>query len=410
MWGDRPIFCVRPFCHLISCNCCLSNSQQPFDLFIQSATMPCKVKRRKKICRHRRSPTYTTNRHKEQAQSSTKAEKSGDSHKTLSDSPDDEAPSTDNMGSQRSQEENSEATSQVESTEEYSSQEDTPISEASRSTIRLEMMRCQLNFWEQQRRKWSSKRHSRGTNWECYKRRRKSRRFIPLPKTKHIPMKVLPEEPATNSHEKIATDEQPSISNSLQHQRTKPPDAAPRNTRGQLSESPSIPSEHLTEYPANHPVSQTAEPPSLKPDSPSPIEITTHPSPAAWTLLARLPADHTNLLDYLIEKLSQQPEITEVTKEETIGGSWIQTSIRIKGSIQALYAAHADLETSGQQDVTWEEHPPSLAGATNSNRWQTTHWETAKTYSPHPGTPEPSKRDKKAGEKPNQRYNMMEPE
>ena len=286
---------MRPFCHLISCNCCLSNSQQPFDLFIQSATMPCKVKRRKKICRHRRSPTYTTNRHKEQAQSSSKAGKSCDSHKTLSDSPDDEAPSTDNMGSQRSQEENSEATSQVESTEEYSSQEDTPISEASRSTIRLEMMRCQLNFWEQQRRKCSSKRHNRGTNWECYKRRRKSRRFIPLPKTKHIPMKVLPEEPATNSHEKIATDEQPSISNSLQHQRTKPPDAAPRSTRGQLSaqaykrefidwaeswrkqyiqmhpnrnlspytldESPSIPSEHLTEYPVNHPVSQTAEPP-----------------------------------------------------------------------------------------------------------------------------------------------------
>ena len=146
------------------------HDQQPFNLFIRSATMPCKEKRRKKTCRHRRSPTYTTKRHKEQAQSSTKARNSGDSHRTLSDSPDPEAPSTNNMGSQSSREENSEATSQGESTDEYSSQEDTPISEASRATIRLEMMRSQLNFWDQQRRKYSSKRHNRGTRSrrECY--------------------------------------------------------------------------------------------------------------------------------------------------------------------------------------------------------------------------------------------------
>ena len=162
-------------------------TSSPSNLFIRSATMPCNGKRRKKTCRHRRSPTYTTKRHKEQAQSSTKALNSGDySDKAVSDSPDPDASSTNNMGSQGSREENSEATSQDESTEEYSSQEDTPISEASRAAIKIEMLRSQLNLWEQQRRKRSSKRHNRGTRSrrECQKTTQEIKKIHTLTKTK----------------------------------------------------------------------------------------------------------------------------------------------------------------------------------------------------------------------------------
>ena len=88
-----------------------------------------------------------------------------------------------------------------------------------------------------------------------------------------------------------------------------------------------------------------------------------------------------------------------MTKEETIGGPHTQKSIRIKGSIPALYVAQADLEETGQKDVTWQEHPPSSTNATTAIRWQTTQWETVKTYSPHSWTPEPCRVDKIAGEK-----------
>ena len=369
--------------------------------------MPFNKNRRTRISKRQRSPTNSMTRHHVQGQSSTKADHN-------SDSPDAEAPSTDYLESQSSQEENSKEDSQEESTSEYSEQ--------SRAAIRIEMLRSQLNLWEQQRRKRSSKRHNRKS--------RKSIKFTPSPKPK-----VLPVEPATNSQKRTTTtDEQLcSTNNSRHHQRAKPPAAAARNTKSQLSaqtykrgltnwvesakkmyirmhqhrnpspptpsehitESPSIPSEPITEYPATHPVSQTAELQSPTPDPPLPTEHTTHPIPVAWTLLARLPAEQINFLDYITRKLSEQPGINEVTSEETIEGSHKQTSIRIKGSIQALYDAQANLVKTGQQDVTWEKYPPSPAGAANPNRWQT--WEPAKTHSPHPGTPEPSTEDKKAG-------------
>ena len=220
------------------------------NLVIRSVIMPYDGKRRRKTHRHKRSSTRTPKSYKEQAQSYTKALNSGDySDRALSDSPDPDVSSTNN---------NSEATSLDEGTEETSSQEDTPISEASRATIHIEMLTSQLNFWEQERRKRSAKRHNRGTRSRrgCYKHRRKSRRFSPTPKPKRIPRKVLPEEPATNSQEKITTtDEQPCstdetfkattpqqkhplvtpplISDSLQSHGAKPPAAVPWSTGNQ---------------------------------------------------------------------------------------------------------------------------------------------------------------------------------
>ena len=161
------------------------------------------------------------------------------------------------------------------------------------------------------------------------------------------------------------------------------------------TEPPAIPTEHPTEHPVTHPVSQSAEP-QLKPVPPSPNILTTHP---VWTLQVRLPAEHTNLVEFLIKTLRQHPGITEVTKEETTGGSHTQTSIRIKGSIPALYEAQAELERAGQQYVTWEEYPPPQTDAAVANRRQTTQWETVTTYPPHPGTAVPSRKDRTPDEK-----------
>ena len=102
------------------------------NLVIRSVIMPYDGKRRRKTHRHKRSSTRKPKSYKEQAQSLTKALNSGDySDRALSDSPDPDVSSTDN---------NFEATSQDEGTEETSSQEDTPISEASRATIHIEML------------------------------------------------------------------------------------------------------------------------------------------------------------------------------------------------------------------------------------------------------------------------------
>ena len=157
------------------------------------------------------------------------------------------------------------------------------------------------------------------------------------------------------------------------------------------AEPPAIPTEHPTE----HLVSQSAEP-QLKPAPPSPNILTTRPE---WTLLVRLPAEHNNLVEFLINKLGQHPGITEVTKEETTGGAHTQTSIRVKGSIPSLYEAQAELDRAGQQYVSWEKYPPPQTDAAVANRWQTTQWETVTTYPPHPGTAEPSSKDRTPDEK-----------
>ena len=212
-------------------------------------------KRRRKATssnRYKRSSTRTPASYREPMRSITKAlTSSGDySDRVFSDSPDPDVSSTDNIP---------EATSQDEGTEEASSQENTAISEATRSMIHMEMLTSQLNFWDRERRKRSAKRHNQGTRPKrgCYKHRRKSRRYSPTPTpSKRTPKKVLSEEPATDSQEKLpTTDEQlcstdetfkattpqqehlsvtpPLISDPLQSHGAKPPAAVPWSTGNQ---------------------------------------------------------------------------------------------------------------------------------------------------------------------------------
>ena len=202
------------------------------------------------------------------------------------------------------------------------------------------MLTSQLKFWEQERRKRSAKRHTRGTRSRrgCYKHRRKSRRYSPTPKpSKRTPKKVHSEEPATDSQEKLpTTDEQlcstdetfkaitlqqqhlsvtpPLISDPLQSHGAKPPAAVPWSTGNQRraqackrggtdllesakkipskphqdshptpytpDEPPSRPSEHFTEYPVNQIASHTAEPPAAAPWSTQPPPpLTSDPPP-----------------------------------------------------------------------------------------------------------------------------------
>ena len=68
----------------------------------------------------------------------------------------------------------------------------------------------------------------------------------------------------------------------------------------------------------------------------------------------------------------------------------------VKGSTQALYDTQADLEKSGYHEVTWEKDPLSFTSASSPNYWQTTHWETSRTYPPHSGTPDSSRKAKSA--------------
>ena len=253
--------------------------------------MPAKIKRdsEKKTRRYKRSPT---NRSKTQS--------------SPSDSPDDDASFSDSEESQYHDEEDPEAHSQEDSPsqEDYASDDDSSCSVKYKQKIQLRFIREHLNLWEQQRRKHTQKRNRRSKQKrECSKNRRKLKRFRIPSKTKRRPRKA-------------------------------PPD-----------ESPSTPNVHLTRKPVNHPDSQTSEPlPSL--EVPSSTALTTCPPPTAWTLLARLPAEHANLVTYIVKRLSQHPEITEITKEEPIGGPQPQTTIRIKGSTQALYDTQADLEKS----------------------------------------------------------------
>ena len=305
--------------------------------------MPAKIKRdsEKKTRRYKKSPT---NRSKTQS--------------SPSDSPDDDASFSDSEESQYPDEEDPEAHSQEDSPsqEDYASDDDSSCSVKYKQKIQLRFIREHLNLWEQQRRKHPQKRNRRSKQKrECSKNRRKLKRFRIPSKTKRRPRKA-------------------------------PPD-----------ESPSTQNVHLTRKPVNHPDSQTAEPlPDL--EVPSPTAPTTYPPPTAWTLLARLPAEHPNLVPYIVGRLSQHKEVTEVTEEETIGGPQPQTTIRIKGSTHALYDTQADLEKSGYHEVTLEKDPLSPPSASYPNHWQTTHWETPRTHSPHSRTPDSSSKAKTAEE------------
>ena len=159
---------------------------------------PADGKRRRKATssnRYKRSSTRTPASYREPMRSITKAlTPSGDySDRVFSDSPDPDVSSTDNTF---------EATSQDEGTEEASSQENTAISEATRSMIHMEILTSQLNFWDRARRKRTAKRNNQGTSPKRggYKPRRKPRRYSLTPKrSKRTPKKVFSEETATDS-------------------------------------------------------------------------------------------------------------------------------------------------------------------------------------------------------------------
>ena len=316
--------------------------------------MPAKVKQDKKIRKYRKSPTNTSR-----------------TQRSPSYSPDDDSSFSDSEESRYPDEENHEAYSQEHSPpqEDYASDDYSSSDEEYKQKIQLRWMRDHLNRWEQQRRRHPRKKRNRRSKpkRECSRNLRKLKRSRVSSKTKHKPRKA-------------------------------PPD-----------ESPSTPSVHLTRKPVNHRDSQTAEPlPDL--EVPSPTALTTRPPPTVWTLLARLPAGHPDLGPYIIERLNQHPEVTEITKEETTGEPQPQTTIRIKGSKQALYDTQADLEKGGYYDVTWEKDPLSPSSASSPNYWQTTHWETSRTYSPHSETPDSSRKQNLHRKKPNQIPNKTEGE
>ena len=289
---------------------------------------------------------------------------SGDySDRVFSDSPDPDVSSTDNTP---------EATSQDEGTEEASSQENTAISEATRSMIHMEILTSQLNFWDRARRKRTAKRHNQGTSPKRggYKPRRKSRRYSPTPKpSKRTPKKVLSEEPATDSQEKLPTTDEQLCSTDETFKAT------------------TLQQEHLSVTPP------------LTSDPLPPIEHTTPLPPDSWTLRAILPTAPSNLLTFFTSQLSDIPSITEVTNEETADGLGAHTTIRMKGSDQALYEAQRNLAASGQHNITWELDTPAFDGTTNANRWQLTMWEANKTYPYYSQTLEPGKEDKEVKER-----------
>ena len=296
--------------------------------------MPAKVKQDKKIRKYRKSQTNTSR-----------------TQRSPSYSPDDDASFSDSEESRYHDEENHEAYSQEHSPpqEDYASDDYSYSDEEYKQKIQLRWMRDHLNRWEQQRKRHPRKNRNRRSkpNRECNRNRRKLKRSRVSSKTKHKPRKA-------------------------------PPD-----------ESPSTPSVHRD--------SQTAEPlPDL--EVPSPTALTTTPPPTAWTLLARLPAGHPDLGSYIIGRLNQHPQVTEIIKEETTGEPQPQITIRIKGSEQALYDTQAELAKGGYYDVIWQEDPLSPSSASSPNYRQTTHWETPRTYSPHSETLDSSKKAKSARE------------
>ena len=202
-----------------------------------------------------------------------------------------------------------EATPQDEGTEEASSQENTAISEATRSMIHMEMLTSQLNFWDRERRKRSAKRHNQGTRSKrgCYKPRRKSRSYSPTPKrSKRSPTKVLSEEITTSSHGKIPRMGARHRSTNKTHTVT---------TRQQVDRPPIPPQECDPPPSTEHKILFLCD---------------------SWILRAKMSTVHDSFLSFFHFKLSNITGMTEVTNEEPTDGLGSNTPIRMKGSNNAL--------------------------------------------------------------------------